>query len=178
MDRHNHKRCGLFRNRIIVMNIAPVRFLGIYLIAICFFHICLGFIVFLNPKDFAVLVGFAPHLGIYMLERIFLATSTPDFGGIFYWLTTGWILTLGIVLLCGRPLLKTYIISEIIFALPSLLLFLALVGMILIYPEGLKSLPVYDVFLVIGIVAAMFFSAIIPLVWAIWLMWRSHFRAG
>jgi hypothetical protein len=159
------------------MKLAPVKFLGIYLIAICFLQICLGFIVFLDPKDFAVLVSFAPHIGIYALERIFLATATPVFGGIFYWLTAGWFLTLGILLLFVRPLLKTYIISEIIFSLPSLVLFLALIAMVLIYPDGLKSLPVHDWILILVMVMTTFFSTLIPLVWAIWLAWRSRFRA-
>jgi len=159
------------------MNLAPVKFLGIYLIAICFLQICLGFIVFLYPKDFAVFISFAPHIGIYVLERIFLSTGTPAFGGIFYWLTAVWFLTLGILLFSGRPLLKTYIISEIFFSISSLFLFLALIAMLLIYPEGLKSLPVHDAFLTVGIVTMPIFSTIIPLVWAIWLAWRSHSRA-
>lgn len=156
------------------MNPARVKFLGIYLIAICSLQICLYFIVSLYPKDFAVLASFAPHLGIYTLEKLFLPKGAAF--GIFSWLTAGWILTLGILLFFGRPLLKTYIISEILFSLPSLLLFLVMFAVVLIYPKGFLSLPVHDVFFILGMVTTPFFSTIIPLVWAIWLAWRSHFR--
>ncbi len=157
------------------MNLARVKFLAIYLIAICSLQICLYFIVSLYPKDFAVLASFAPHLGIYTLEKLFLSKGTAAFG-IFSWLTAGWILTLGILLFYGRPLLKTYIISEIIFSLPSLLLFLVMLAVVLLYPKGIRSLPAHDVFFILGMVTTPFFSTIIPLVWATWLTWRSHFR--
>jgi hypothetical protein len=155
----------LIRNRIIVMKLARVKFLGIYLIAICSLQICLYFILFLNPKDLRVLLKFDPRYGIFALEavfRVFLGSAEPVAYSIFSWLTAGWMLTLGILLSFGRPLLKTYIISEIIFSLPSLLLSLAVVVVVLTSGSRFSN---YDLF---TILIPLSFS-IIPLVWAIWL---------
>lgn len=116
--------------------------------------------------DRRVLLGFEPRIGTFFLEayfRSFLSTEVPVVHSIFNWLTAVWILTLGIFLSLGRPLLKTYIISEMIFFLPSLLLNSVVVA-VLISQRSFKELLYHLI--------PLFFS-IIPLVWAIWLAWRG-----
>lgn len=148
------------------MNLARVKFLGIYLIAICSLQICLYFIVILNPDDRRVLLNFEPRIGTFFLEamfRAYLSSAEPVIHSIFNWLTAVWILTLGIFLSLGRPLLKTYIISEIIFFLPTLLLNLT-VAAVMVRQMAFQE--------VLYVLIPLFFS-IIPLVWAIWLAWGS-----
>lgn len=151
------------------MKLARVKFLGIYLIAICSLQICLYFILILNPNDRRVLLSFEPRIGIFYMEvvfRAYLSPAAPVVHSIFSWLTAVWILTLGIFLSLGRPLLKTYIISEIIFFLPSLLLNLMVVVVML---SAGRRISIYDLFTTLIPLA----FSIIPLVWAIWLAWRG-----
>ena len=159
----------LKRYALLVMNPARLKFLGIYLIVICSLQICLYAIISFNPKDLGVLFYFDPRIGIFFLETAFRG-SEQIAPGVFRWLSAAWILTLGIILFSGRPLLKTYIVSEIVFALPSLLF-----GLVVVI-AGLSAAHGFSVPELFFPILIMLFFSIIPLVLAIRLAWRSRFK--
>ncbi len=73
-------------------------------------------------------------------------------------------------MLSGRPLIKTYIASEIILALPSLLFSLVIVVGNLSPAHGFS---IGELFYPVVI---MIFFSIIPLSLAFWLLWSSRFK--
>ncbi len=69
---------------------------------------------------------FDPRIGIFFLETGWRG-SEEIIPGIVRWLTVGWLLTIGGLLLTGRNLILAYIISEIILSLPNVFFFVAIV---------------------------------------------------
>ncbi len=151
------------------MNLARVKFLGIYLTAICSLQICLYLIISYNPKDLGVLFYFDPRIGIFFLETV-LRGSGEVAPGILRWLSAVWIFALGLFLFFGRPFLKTYIISEIIFTLPSFLFCLVIMAANLSAAHGFSVGE-----LLITILILIVFS-LAPLALAVWLAWTSRFK--
>lgn len=70
---------------------------------------------------------FDPRIGIFFLETGWRGAEeiTP---GILRWLSVVWILTLGMLFLCGRQLVKTYIVSEVALALPNIFFLVTIIG--------------------------------------------------
>jgi hypothetical protein len=69
---------------------------------------------------------FDPRIGIFFLESVWRGPE-QIIPGIVRWLTVGWLLTIGGLLLMGRNLIWAYIISEIILSLPNVVFFVAIV---------------------------------------------------
>lgn len=89
-------------------------------------QICLYLALSLSTDKADWLRYFDPRLGIFFLESG-LRGAELIIPGIFQWLAAVWILLLGLMLLFGRPLVKTYIVSEIILSIPSVFFFLAII---------------------------------------------------
>ncbi|MDT4965998.1 MAG: hypothetical protein QOJ64_735 [Acidobacteriota bacterium] len=89
-------------------------------------QICLYLALSLSTDKADWLFYFDPRLGIFFLESG-VRGAELIIPGIFQWLSAVWILLLGLMLLFGRPLVKTYIVSEIILSIPSIFFFLAIV---------------------------------------------------
>ena len=156
-----------------------VKVLGIYLIAICALQICLYLVIsFVAAKEDFWLLYFEPRVGTIVIIELFArGAQRIVLTGILRWLSVVWILALGLLMLFGRPLIKTYIVSEIILALPSLLVFLVILviagaGLSSARPEtGMDFLGL----IFIPILVAIFFT-IIPLGLAFWLLLSSWFK--
>jgi hypothetical protein len=82
--------------------------------------------------------------------------------GILRWFTVAWILALGILLLTGRRLVKTYIVSEIVLSLPNILFF-ALIALL-----SLSSDPAYSIKQLLRPTIVMLIFSVVPLVLAFW----------
>jgi hypothetical protein len=156
-----------------------VKILGIYLIAICALQSCLYLVMsFVALKENLWLFYFEPRIGTIVITELFArGTQRVVLTGILRWLSVVWILALGLLMLFGRPLIKTYIVSEIILTLPSLLLFLVVV---IIAAANLNSARfelgmTFLGMIFIPILVAVFFT-IIPLGWAFWLLLSSWFK--
>ncbi len=151
------------------MNLARLKFLGIYLVVICSLQICLYIALSIVSEKNLWLFYFDPRIGIFFLETVFRGAE-QIVPGIFRWFSVVWILALGVFMLSGRPLVKTYIASEIILALPSLLFSLVVVIGNLSPAHGFS---VGELFYPIVIMVAF---SIIPLGLAFWLLWSSRFK--
>ena len=155
-----------------------VKVLGIYLIAICALQICLYLVIsFVAAKEDFWLLYFEPRVGTIVIIELFFRSTQQIVGGIFRGIAVVWILALGLLMLFGRPLIKTYIVSEIILALPSWLVFLVILviagaNLSSARPEtGMDFLGL----IFIPILVAIFFT-IIPLGLAFWLLLSSWFK--
>jgi flagellar basal body-associated protein FliL len=156
-----------------------VKILGIYLIAICVLQICLYLVMsFVALNGNLWLFHFEPRIGtIGIIELFSRGAQRIVLTGIFRWLSVVWILALGLLMLFGRPLIKTYIVSEIILALPSSLVFLVLVisGVANLSAARFEMGMTFLGMIFIPILVAVFFT-IIPLGWAFWLLLSSWLR--
>jgi hypothetical protein len=108
------------------MNLKRLKILGAYLITVCILQICVYLALSLSSEKYLWLFYFDPRIGLFFLESGLRGAEevTP---GILRWLSAAWILVLGLFLFSGRPLIKTYIFSEIILLLPNLLFILAII---------------------------------------------------
>jgi hypothetical protein len=159
----------LNRYALPVMKLERAKILGVYLIAICSLQICLYLALSVAAEKYLWLFYFDPRIGVFFLETI-IRGSEQVVPGIFRWLSAVWILALGVFLFSGRPLIKTYVFSEIILFLPSLLFSLFIAAANLGPTHGFS---VGELF--IPILVMIVFS-IIPLGLAFWLLWSSRFK--
>ena len=104
---------------------------------------------------------FDPRIGIFFLETGWRGTE-QIVPGIVRWLTVGWLLTIGGLLLTGRKLIRAYIISEIILLPPNIFFFVVIVLANLGAAHGFS---VGELFLPMLVMVAF---SIIPLVLAFW----------
>ena len=146
-----------------------VKILGVYLVVICALQICLYLALSFASEKNLWLFYFDPRIGIFFLETVVRGVEQVV-PGILRWLSIVWILALGVLMLSSRPLIKTYIVSEIILALPSLLFSLVIVVGNLSPAHGFS---VGELFIPILV---MVFFTIIPLGLAFWLLWGSRFK--
>lgn len=109
------------------MNSQRARTLGAYLLVGSVLQICLYLALSQQTDKADWLFYFDPRIGIFFLESGARGAELI-IPGVFQWLSAVWILLLGLMLLFVRPLVKTYIISEIILSIPNVLFFIAIVG--------------------------------------------------
>lgn len=150
------------------MNLARVKFLGIYLIVICALQICLYLALSVGSEENLWLFYFDPRIGIFFFEAV-LRGAEQTAPGVLRWLSVVWILALGAFMLSGRPLIKTYIVSEIVLALPSLLFSLVIIAGNMSPAHGFS---IGELFIPILI---MIVFSIFPLGLAFWLLMSSRF---
>jgi hypothetical protein len=100
------------------------RILGGYLLLAGILQAC-AYVELATSGEHGWLFYFDPRIGTFFLETGWRSAEqvTP---GIFRWLSVGWIPTLGVLLLSGRTLLKTCIVSEIAFSLPNVFFFVVI----------------------------------------------------
>jgi hypothetical protein len=155
------------------------KILGIYLIAICALQSCLYLVMtFVAVKEHLWLLYFEPRVGsIVILELFVRGTQQIVLAGLLRGVTVVWILALGLLMLFRRPLIKTYIVSEIMLALPTLLLFLvlALIGAANLTETRFELGRTFLGMIFIPILVSVFFT-LIPLGWAFWLLLSSWFK--
>ena len=151
------------------MKLGRVKFLGIYLVVICALQICLYLALSVVSEENLWLFYFDPRIGIFFLETVFRGAE-QIVPGIFRWLSVVWILALGVFMVSGRPLIKTYIASEIVLALPSLLFSLVIVVGNLSPAHGFSVRELFTPILV------MIFFSLVPLGLAFWLLWSSRYK--
>jgi hypothetical protein len=103
-----------------------IKTLGLYLMVGAILQICLYLALSLSSDAADWLFYFDPRMGIFFIESG-LRGAELVVPGIFQWLSAVWILLLGLMLIRGRPLVKTYIVSEIILSLPNVFFSLVIV---------------------------------------------------
>jgi hypothetical protein len=108
------------------MNPQRTKTLGLYLTIGSILQICLYLVLSLSTDKADWLFYFDPRLGIFFLESG-VRGAELIIPGLVQWLSAVWILLLGLIQLFGRPMVKTYIVSEIILSIPSIFFFLAIV---------------------------------------------------
>jgi hypothetical protein len=145
------------------MNLQRMKILGAYLLAIGFLQTCLYLAMSRWTYESDWLLYFDPRIGIFYLENLLRKTEqiAPAF---LRWLSAGWILLVGYLLLSGRAMVKTFIVSELILVLPNLCFFLYIIRANLSPSHGFSigelSLPIL----------VMVLFSFVPL----WLAWWSH----
>jgi hypothetical protein len=105
------------------------------------------------------LIYFDPRIGTFFLETGWRGTEQVV-PGVVRWLTAGWLIMIGALLLSGRKLIWAYIISEIILLLPNIVFFVVIVLANLRPAHGFS---VGELFVPIIVVVAF---SIVPLVLA------------
>ena len=105
------------------MNPQRTKTLGIYLLAGSILQLSLYLALSLSTDK----AGWLFYFGIFFLESGVRGAELIN-PGIVQWLSAVWILLLGLMLLFGRPLVKTYVVSEIILLIPGVFFFLAILG--------------------------------------------------
>ena len=100
--------------------------LGIYLLVSSILQLCLYIALSVSNERAGWLFYFDPRLGIFFLESG-VRGAELIIPGIFQWLSAVWIILLGLMLLFSRPLVKTYIVSELILSVPNVFFSVAIV---------------------------------------------------
>jgi hypothetical protein len=142
------------------MSSTRTRLLGAYLVFVCSLQIC-GFVAeTLWPDRFYWLFYLNPRIGLLLLELVSTGREGSVPGAI-QWIAAGWILLLGIALFFGWAVVRTYIVSEILLALPSLILIVISLRSSL---SPFHSLTVKELFIPLLVIT---FYTVVPLVWAV-----------
>ncbi len=110
-----------------MMNLGRIRILGRYILIACILQVVLYFALALWKEGFDWLIYLDPRLGLFYFESGFRGKEevAPT---IVRWLSAAWILTLAVLLVSGRSLIKTYIVSEVVLSIPNLLFVLAIIS--------------------------------------------------
>jgi membrane protein insertase Oxa1/YidC/SpoIIIJ len=154
------------------------KILGIYLIVICALQTCLYLAIsFVALKENLWLLEFEPRIGTIVIIELFFRGTQQILTGILRGLSVVLILALGLLMLSGRPLVKTYIVSEIILALPNflLLLIVLVIGAVSLSSAHNETGMTFMRMTFIPILVMVFFT-IIPLGLAFWLLLSSWFK--
>ena len=102
------------------------KILGTYLLVAGILQACLYLALSVSPSlDW--LFYFDPRIGIFFIESAWRGADETVVPSVLRWLTVGWILLLAALFLYGRPLIKTYVISEVVLLLPSVLFFIGII---------------------------------------------------
>jgi hypothetical protein len=143
-----------------MINLKRVKILGAYLTVACALQICLYLAMFIWAERYQWLFYFNPRFGLYFVESVINGEPPPP--GIFGWVSAAWVLALGLLLLSGRPLIKTYVISEVALSAPTLL-FVFIVALANLSPT--HGFSVGELFVP---VCLMILFSIVPLILAFW----------
>ncbi len=108
------------------MNLKRIRILGAYILAIGLLQIYFYLVMLMSTEKEGWLFYFDPRIGIFFLESSIRGTEEIA-PGIFRWFSAVWISTIGLILVSGRPIVKTYIVSELALMLPSVIFFVLII---------------------------------------------------
>ena len=143
-----------------MINLKRLKILGAYLTVTCALQICLYLAMSISAERYQSLFYFNPRFGLYFVESVIKGEPPPP--GIFGWMSAACVLALGLLLLSGRPLIRTYVISEVALSAPTLL-FVFVVALANLspahgFPVGELSVPV----------CLMIIFSVVPLILAFW----------
>ena len=153
-------------SRYALVPMSRTRILGTYLAVAGILQALLYFAMSVKAKQLDWLFYFDPRIGIFYFETAWQGANESVVPTILRWFTAAWILLLAGLLLGGRPLFKTYMVSEIILFLPSLMFFFLIIGANLNPAHGFSV----GELLFPGLVALLF--SVVPLILA-FCSWRQ-----
>ena len=144
-----------------MINLKRVRILGAYLTVACALQICLYLAMSISAEGYKWLFYFDPRIGLFVVESGIRGAEQPP-PGFFAWVSAAWVLALGLLLLSGRPLIRTYVISEVALSAPNLL-FVFAVALANLNPT--HGFSVGELFFP---VCVMIIFNVVPLILAFW----------
>ena len=141
------------------------QWLSFYLLLASLLQICMYAAWSFSPEKLIAIFYFDPRIGLYFIES---GTRGAELTvpGILQWLSAILLLLISLLLLSGRSILKTYIISEIIVSIPNLF-FLVLIALANLSPA--HGFSVGELFFP---VLVMMLFTIVPVILAI-TIWRK-----
>lgn len=146
------------------------KILGAYVAVIAFAHLCLYVVLNVASYELGWLFYFDTRIGLFFLEAIFKHSAIGSSEGtppaILSWLVEIGMLTIGISMLRGRRLIKTYLFLEGLLTIPYLLFFLLIMAAGMSANHGFSPA---ELFLPSIVVLACCF---VPLCYAAWILWR------
>lgn len=95
------------------------KWLSVYLLLASLLQICMYAVCSFSPEKLIAIAYFDPRIGLFFIESG-IRGAELTIPGILQWLSAIWLLLISLLLLSGRSILKTYIISEIIVSIPNL----------------------------------------------------------
>jgi hypothetical protein len=143
-----------------------IRILGSYLIFASLAHICL-YVALSISRESAWLFYFDSRIAFFVIEAVINGSEgTPP--ALISWIIELGILALGIFMVSGRAVLKTFVVLESILMLPYLLFFVFVVGANMSPNHGFSSAEL--LFPSVGVIV----NSVFPITYAIWILWRSR----
>ena len=105
------------------MTVKRTTILGVYLLAAGLLQLYFYLVMSMSTDEEAWLFYFDPRIGIFFLESI-IREKEQVAPSVFRWFSAALISSIGAVLVIGRPIVKTYIVSELILMIPNVIFFL------------------------------------------------------
>ena len=127
---------------------------------------CIYVAMSLSPEKLGTIFYFDPRIGLFFTESG-IRGAELQLPGILQWLSAIWLLVISLLLFGGRPIIKTYIILEIITSIPNLFFFVVIALANLSPAHGFSTGE-----LVFPVLVTVLFS-IVPLTLA-FRIWRRH----
>ena len=149
------------------MNLKRIRILGSYVLVMGLLQIYFYLVMSTSTDEEGWLFYFDPRIGIFFFETDIQGIEQIG-PGIFRWLSAIMIFVIGLILVLGRPIVKTYIVSELILMIPNIIFF---VLVILAHLSPAHGFSVGELF--IPSLVMLVFS-IIPLRLAFWSRSKSE----
>ncbi len=106
--------------------IQRTKLLSLYLLVAALLQICSYVALTLAPEKLGIIFYFDPRIGLFFIESG-IRGAELKVPGILQWLSASWLLVISFFLLSGRPILKTYLVLEVVASLPNLFFFLVIV---------------------------------------------------
>jgi hypothetical protein len=142
------------------------KWFSIYLLTASLLQTCIYAALSLSPEKLGAIFYFDPRIGLFFIESG-IRGAELRVPGILQWLSAIWLLLISLLLLSGRPILKTYIITEIVASIPNLFFFVVIALANLSPAHGFS---IGELFL--PVLVTMLFS-ILPLILA-FRIWRKR----
>lgn len=102
-----------------------VKILGYFVLAVCVLQIAIYLALALSKGSADWLIYFDPRLGLFYFESGLRGKEVVA-PTLVRWLSALWIFGLALLLLSGRRLVRTYIVSELVLSLPNVLFVMAI----------------------------------------------------
>jgi len=142
--------------------------LSLYLLLASLLQVGVYLAITFSPEKFIELFYFDPRIGLFFIES-WIRGAELKAPGILQWLSAIWLMMISLLFLSGRPILKSYLISEVLFSIPSLFFFV-LIGLANLSPA--HGFSVGELFFP---VLVMLVFTVIPAVSA-FMTWRKNAR--
>jgi hypothetical protein len=141
-----------------------LKILGVYISVVALAQICLYMLLNLFSESLGWLFYFDTRIGFFFIETVIKhSEGTPP--AITAWLIEIGELAMGIGMLSGIKLVRTYVIFESILTIPYLLFFILVTAIGMSANDGFSPAELFLPSIVV-IVACIF-----PLCYAIWILW-------